>query len=200
MTWTKLSDDFPVECRDLSDAAFRTHVEALIWTMLREGNDVVSARDIRRFAESPDSAEAVNELVRGGFWEQLDDGFRVMHHREHQPTPEEIAARRAKDAKRQERRRRHLSGDHSMCKPEWCPALKSQGESQSESQSESRPSRPDPSRPVGREGEGVDRSGAGAPSGHPEDDVVARLGRPIHDWTGECCPLPEDHLIHRGAA
>ena len=32
MTWTKLSDDFGDDCWELSDAAYRLHVEGLLWS------------------------------------------------------------------------------------------------------------------------------------------------------------------------
>lgn len=68
MTWTKLSDDFGDSCAGLSDAAFRSHVEALIWTMRREGGGYIASRDVKRFAESPHAEMAVAELVACGWW------------------------------------------------------------------------------------------------------------------------------------
>jgi hypothetical protein len=32
MTWTKLSDDFSDDCWQLSDAAYRLHVDGLNWS------------------------------------------------------------------------------------------------------------------------------------------------------------------------
>lgn len=104
MTWLRLSESFGDECAHLSDAAFRTHAEALGWVMNREKGGELRTRDVQRFAGSDDWRQAVEELVRVGFWEALDNGYRVVHHMEHQPTPEALAARRAKAVKRQQHR------------------------------------------------------------------------------------------------
>ena len=32
MTWTKLGDEYGGECWELSDAAFRLHIEGLVWS------------------------------------------------------------------------------------------------------------------------------------------------------------------------
>jgi hypothetical protein len=110
MTWTKISDDFTEQCADLSDAAFRTHVEGLIWSMKRETGGMIKERDLKRLAESEHRHEAVAELVERQFWTQLDNGYRVEHHMQHQVEPEVIAARRASDAARQRRARLKAAG------------------------------------------------------------------------------------------
>lgn len=94
MTWTKLGDEFSDECADLSDAAFRTHTEGLIWTMRRETGGYIDARHLKRFAESPHVNAAVDELVACGWWSIERQGYRINHHMEHQPEPELIAKRR----------------------------------------------------------------------------------------------------------
>jgi hypothetical protein len=110
MSWTKLSDDFGDHCAGLSDAAFRTHVEALVWTMRRETGGYINARDVRRFGESVHVDMAVTELVNCGWWSIENDGYRVNHHMEHQPEPDVIAARRHLAAERQRRKRRKAAG------------------------------------------------------------------------------------------
>ena len=110
MTWTKLSDDFGDQCADLSDAAFRTHVEGLLWTMRRETDGAISKRDISRFAESALPDDAVVELVARGFWTECDNGYLIEHHIEHQPDSETLTARRNADALRQSRKRRKAAG------------------------------------------------------------------------------------------
>ena len=110
MTWTKLSDDFADQCSSLSDAAFRTHAEALIWTMRRETAGYITAQDIRRFAESPHAEMAVQELVACGWWSIDGQGYRVNHHMEHQPEPDLIAKRRELGAERQRKHRRKKAG------------------------------------------------------------------------------------------
>lgn len=110
MTWTKLSDDFSDECHTLSDAGFRTHVEALIWTMRRETDGYITSHDVRRFAESPHAQMAIEELVACGWWEIDGQGYRIRHHMEHQPEPDLIARRREQSAQRQKKFRRRKAG------------------------------------------------------------------------------------------
>ena len=131
MTWTKLSDDYSDECRDLSDAAFRTHTEALIWTMRRETGGYIEARDVRRFAESPHAEIAVDELIAVGWWTVERQGYQIRHHMEHQPEPDLIAKRRADTAERVKKHRRKKAGLSEESSPVEA----------------SFPSRPDPSRP-----------------------------------------------------
>ena len=112
MTWTKLSDDFGDDCAraGLSDAAFRLHVEGLLWAMRRENGGHVDLRDIARFADASDPTAAVVELVAAGFWQRDGKDCRIVHHMEHQPEPEVLAARRKKTAERLRRHRRERAG------------------------------------------------------------------------------------------
>jgi hypothetical protein len=89
MTWTKLSDDFPDDCWTLSDAAFRMHVEGLVWSNRKLLDALIPQEDVRRFAKRP---EAVEELVQVGWWEQREDGFVIRHHAGYQRTAEQIVA------------------------------------------------------------------------------------------------------------
>lgn len=110
MTWTKLSDDFSDECRHLSDAAFRTHAEGLLWAMRRETGGYLTSRDIARFAESPHAEMAVTELVACGWWSVEGQGYRINHHMEHQPEPDVLAKRRELTADRVRKHRRKKAG------------------------------------------------------------------------------------------
>jgi hypothetical protein len=105
VTWAKLSDDFPERCAEagLSDAAVRTHIDALCKIMAREKGPVLSSRDLRRFLESEHAGRAVAELVAVGWWvrEGTDGSVRVVECMADQPEPEVLAARRARDAERQ---------------------------------------------------------------------------------------------------
>jgi len=105
MTWAKLSDTYGDECSTLSDAAFRTHTEAIVWTMRREAGGYFDAREVKRFGESPHVDMAVAELVACGWWSIEGQGYRVNHHMEHQPEPEIVQKRRADAAERQRRKR-----------------------------------------------------------------------------------------------
>jgi hypothetical protein len=109
MTWTKLSDDFSDDCSELSDAAFRCHVEGLLRVMRRETGGAFTERDLRHL-DSPDAERGVAELVAAGMWERTPTGYRVVHHMEHQPEPEVIARRREPAADRQRRKRMKAVG------------------------------------------------------------------------------------------
>lgn len=111
MTWTKLSDDFGVQCAPLSADAVRLHVEALCWVMGRETGGAISPRQLQRLSEGTTDPEVTAaELVAAEYWNATPDGWQVVHHMEHQPDPEVIAARRQADAERQTRRRRKYAG------------------------------------------------------------------------------------------
>lgn len=110
MVWTKLDDRYGDDCAPLSDAAFRTHTEALNWTMRRETEGRITTRDLRRFAETADPDAAVAELAEIGWWEDHDsgDGWQVIKDMPYQRTKEQIAADREATADRQRRwRERH---------------------------------------------------------------------------------------------
>ena len=110
MTWTKLSDDFADECGDLSDHAFRCHVEGLIWALRRETGGYLSDRDVRRCMESERAEDGVAELVARGMWAREGDGYRIGHHMEHEPEPEVLVKRRAATAERVRRHRLKAAG------------------------------------------------------------------------------------------
>jgi hypothetical protein len=92
MTWTKLSDDFGEDCWTLSDAAFRLHVEALVWSNFKLLDGRITKDDLRRFAKNPDAADTVTELLDCGFWIDDGDAFVIVHHLPHQPTREQVIA------------------------------------------------------------------------------------------------------------
>jgi hypothetical protein len=78
--------------------------------MRRASGGRLTARDVRRFAETPDAEAAVEELVALGYWTQDGDGYTIRHHMEHQPEPDLIARRRGQEAERQRRKRRRDAG------------------------------------------------------------------------------------------
>jgi hypothetical protein len=116
MSWTKLGDEFSDEARDLTDAEFRTHVEALNWSNRRLLDLMIPKRDLRRFAESRDAEAAAAGLVAKGWWSSLkahwDIGLRFP---EWQLERTVIEHRREGAALRKRRQRLHESGDHSTC-------------------------------------------------------------------------------------
>lgn len=113
MTWLKLPDEFPKECRraKLSDAAFRLHVEGLCAVMDDENDGYVDADDVQAFTRAQRPFDAVKELERVGFWQRLGSGqWRIVHMMEHQPDAETLTRRRQMDAERQNKHRRKKAG------------------------------------------------------------------------------------------
>lgn len=122
MTWTKFGDEHSDEARDLTDAEYRTHSEALIWSNRRLLDFRVPKRDLRRLAESPDAEQAVKGLIAKGWWaEDGDCWFVGLVHPEWQLERVVVLKRREASALRQRRSRLHRIGDHSLCMPEHCP-------------------------------------------------------------------------------
>ena len=89
MTWTKLSDDSSDDCWTLSDAAFRLHVEGLVWSNRKSLDLHLPAEDVRRFAKRP---EVVDELLAVGWWTENGDGYLIRHHGAYQ-RPREMVVR-----------------------------------------------------------------------------------------------------------
>lgn len=116
MTWCKLGDEWPDAARDLSDAAYRTHTEALCWSARRLLDLIITKRDIPRFAETGDPESAVAELVRTGWWQEIPEGYYIgVRFAEWQLESTVVQARRDSNAIRQRRHRLHKAGDHSLC-------------------------------------------------------------------------------------
>lgn len=117
--WLKLSDDFDDDCQDLSDAAFRLHVQGLLFVMRRERHPVLSERDVRKFSDVDNTEAAVKELLDYGFWAREPDGrLRVRHQMDHQIEPEVIKARKAANAERQKKHRLKKAGVLPPDKPQ----------------------------------------------------------------------------------
>ena len=110
MTWTKKGAEFTDECARaaLSDAAYRTHDEAIAWLYLVEATDCrIPKRLMPRIAVSLDWELAVKELVTLRFWRDRGEFWEVVHHAD--VIRQSIAAQRNKrsgDAKRQREHRR----------------------------------------------------------------------------------------------
>jgi hypothetical protein len=112
VTWTKLGDDYADELAKVgvSDAAYRTLNEMLIWANRRENGATLTDRDVLRCTESPNVAEALAELVCLGLIDRIDGGYRVVFHIEHQVEPEVIKARKSSAARRARDHRRRKAG------------------------------------------------------------------------------------------
>jgi hypothetical protein len=110
MTWLKKSDEFSDECRNLSDAAYRTHDEGLLWVMRRENGGRFPKRELHRFAETLDPDKAAAELVAAGFWRDHGREFEIVHHMHHQVEIAVLIKRRENTAERTRRWRRREAG------------------------------------------------------------------------------------------
>jgi hypothetical protein len=83
VTWTKTGSEFPDDAynTELSDAAYRTHHEAITYLFKLERTDCyIRTDEVRRFAGSPHSEMAVTELLKFGWWRVKGLGYEVAHH------------------------------------------------------------------------------------------------------------------------
>lgn len=164
MTWTKLGDEFSDSAAPLSDAAFRTHVEALGWSNRRLLDLLIPKTQLKRFAETRDPDGAVKELVDTGWWQDVGDSWFVgCYFPEWQRDKVQVEHRREQEAIRQRRKRRHDLDDHSLC----LPTSKCRGGDLSRRDSAGDNAR-DPGRDgTDRDGSGRDGSEAGEPWPEP---------------------------------
>jgi hypothetical protein len=127
MTWTKLGNEFLPESKVLSDAAYRCHVDALMWSNWRLLDLVINRRDLPMFATptSGSADDAVEELITAGWWQLLDDDHYWIGCKfsEWQQDKAQVEHRRAQLALAQRRKRLHDIGDHKLCIPGRCKAL-----------------------------------------------------------------------------
>lgn len=119
MTWTKLGAEFPDEARNLSNAAYRLHVDALCYSNRLLSDLLISKPEVRRFSwlPGPDATEtALKELVAEGWWEDRGSHWYIgARFAGWQRTKEQVEAKRSTDTKAQRRKRLHDAGDHSEC-------------------------------------------------------------------------------------
>jgi hypothetical protein len=157
LNWTKFGDEYPAEARDLTDAEWRMHGEALIWSSWRLLDLHIPKKDVRRFAEydSPVSLDVVTAgLVSKRWWRDDGDEWYIgLVHPEWQRSADEVRADQAKAAARSRRHRRHKAGDHSLCTPDTCEDAPSRRDAQGNVQANGHPNvrrasrHPDPTRP-----------------------------------------------------
>lgn len=180
MTWTKLGDEFLDAAYDLSDMAFRLHVEALMYSNRRLLDLVVPKREVRRFTGSDDLDAAVSELVESGWWQDAGDswwiGCRFAHWQQDRV---QVENKRKGWAERQRRQRRHRLDDHSLCID--C-GQKDQSDSDSRGES-SRDSRRDPVS-VSETVSGLEEARTEGSKAHAHEDVFSP-GRPASHVTGD---------------
>lgn len=83
MTWRKTGAEFDAECDavEMTDAAYRTHVEGIGYIYETSAMTCSFAkRKVSKFANSTDAERGVRELLDLGFWRDLGDRYEVLHH------------------------------------------------------------------------------------------------------------------------
>jgi hypothetical protein len=168
MSWVKLGDEFADLAEKLSDAAVRTHVEALLWSGRRLLDQLIPKQHLPRFAITADPAAAAAELVDAGWWEDRGDIWYIGLVGGHwQLDRQTVEHDRERHLQRQDRYRRHKRGDHSKCDPKRCDAQRDASRDASrDTSSDDGPSRPVPTPQGEGQGKGA-AAAASAPNGSP---------------------------------
>jgi hypothetical protein len=92
--------------RNLTSDAWRTHVEALIWSNARGLDLIVPTCDVRRFAETrADLDRVIAELLDTGWWTELPTAFDIGTAEEGrtrgwQPTADQVIKHRSDSRER----------------------------------------------------------------------------------------------------
>jgi hypothetical protein len=109
VTWAKFGTEFrgQVLMAGLSDAAARTHTEALLWLYEIESQDLrIPRRLVRSFAGSADYEAGIKELVSAEFWRDDGDDYVVLHHADvYRQSLAAQLSHREKEKNRQRRKR-----------------------------------------------------------------------------------------------
>lgn len=179
MTWTKLDDnifDHPKMLKAGEDAA-NLYVRALVYCNRYLTDGRIEEETLGAVTRRPDAEALVAKLVKVGLWEEHPDGGWLVHNfHEHNPSAEEVLAKRAElSAKRSEAGRRggvrsgEARSNEAKAKQVASEATKqngSKGEATSEANVEANAKpRPDPSRPDREEGSAPARAEP-TPSSH----------------------------------
>ena len=166
MTWVKLDDNAPDDPRALKvpRTARLLHIEALAWSSRHQTDGMVPRNALPRVTDEPDPEGTAELLVAAGLWHATDEGYRLVWLQDMQPGPEEVERRRSHNRAKQERHRRHVSGDHSTCKAPFCKLARNPV---TNSGSNPTPSRPVPSIPLTGDLTGKDGIAAGLEAAAP---------------------------------
>lgn len=121
MTWLRYSDDHrrdPVWDGMPYDA--RWHYDCLVEACAQRHDGRIPMRTALRCSDVDDPDQCVKDLVAAGLLAVDGDVVVVLRADFHVPSPGVLET--AAQAKlRQRRRRAHARGDHSQCRPEFCP-------------------------------------------------------------------------------
>ena len=106
MTWVKIDDAMPTHPK-IGRVSFKArwlYITALCWCNQHETDGVFALSDVKRWPDFARSGakKAIVELVMVGLFEEKDDQTYTIHDfTEYQPTREQIAEHREKNARRQ---------------------------------------------------------------------------------------------------
>lgn len=192
--WVKIAAEWldreEVEKMSADDIVF--YLSALSYSCRLTLDGDVPARAVRHLRPVDDVDATIDRLVAKGWWTPLDAGKRW-----HMPawndfllSKEEVDRRREQTRVTSDRYRRHIAGDHSICRPQSCPvarADKSRDASPKQSVMNpgpvrNGPDRPDPRR-EGGEG-GASRAGTGRQAPNIGERCTCPPGTPQAE--GDC--------------
>jgi hypothetical protein len=130
MAFTMLGAEFPDDAADLSDCAFRTHVEGMVWSAKRGLDMRIPKRDLVRFAFSPTCEDGIRELLAFGWWVDRGDYYELVHD---SAAAQWTSAQQERQRTRWRRAQAHKRGNHTLCLPGKCSDHASSDDSSVES-------------------------------------------------------------------
>ncbi|MBR7744451.1 hypothetical protein KC207_14240 [Phycicoccus sp. BSK3Z-2] len=193
MTWTRIGDDWPDRpaVLDLSRSARLLLLELTVYCNRHTTDGRIPEAAIPRNTDAEDWRGDLEQLAAAGLAEQVDERAWQVDWSD-QESAEQVRARKdfnaAKQKRYRDRKARHERGDHSECDPRFCKAVTRNATRNGDGDVTSlvTPSRPDPSRPLGRDREqGAETGSAGAPPTRPTG-------------AGSLCPHGVPNGIYRG--
>lgn len=182
MPWVRFDDQFPIHRRiaGLSDGAFRLHVAAICWCARNLTDGYVASVDVEHVSRSRRPWRQVDELVGAGTWHVVDGGWLIHDYLEYQPSKAQVEQERKGRAERQARWRAKHTDSRRVTNASRNAFV------------DATPPRPDPSRPVGRVGEGADSDPPyRASNGQEQHHFQGVDGEPCAD-----CGLPAANRRH----
>lgn len=197
MTWTRLSDTFndDPDLLEVSRSARLLHVEGLVYCNKHLRNGDLPRGALRRITDAEDPDLDAKVLVEAGVWSETETGWMLPW--DDQEDAEEVRARQGRRAEIQQayrkRKAAHEAGDHSLCDPRYCRKGVS-GNATGNATSHETPSRPVPSRPLGR-----DRGRtAGAAPQELRRSAPSDPARVLFDEAAADSPTPWDVTVRTG--
>ena len=120
MTLIQLPREAFDENHRLSDAAWRTFTEACYWSTNRQLDGLIPINDVRRFANTPDPAAAITELIDKEWIYERGDHYELGEHGKLLLTRERQELRRAKwrEKKRKQRQRTTATSAAQLSPPQ----------------------------------------------------------------------------------